>query len=176
MINLLSSFAITLSYETNPLNSNVFFSICQFLMILLIVFTIVAGIITLVARASNLPKLDITASRWLTYLSVSTLYLGVLWIGLSMFISYVGNSVLDTINSIIILIIFASSLIKRASSDQQSANRTLLIAYIFIAVFIVWSLVSGSLISALPEEFRTVSGTVFQPKFFTDLFHLWHWM
>ena len=176
MINLLSSFALTLSYETNPLNGNFFFNICQFLMIVLIVFTIVAGILTIVARASNLPKLDITASRWFTYLSVSTLYLGVLWIGLSMFISYVGKSVLDTINSIILLIILASSLIKRASSDQQSANRILLIAYIFIAVFIVWSLISGPIISALPEEFRAATGTVFQPKFFTDLFHLWHWM
>lgn len=176
MTSLLTSFAITLSYETNPLNTNVFFNIGQPLMVILIIFTIVAGILTLVARASNLPKLDLIASHWFSYLSVSTLYMGIFWIGLSMFISYVGKSVLDTINSVILLIILAASLIKRASSDQPGANRALLTAYIFLGVFIIWSFVSGPLINALPEEARAASSTVFQPTFFTDLFRLWRWM
>lgn len=176
MISLLSAFAATLSYEINPLNSNVWFNIGQPLMVILLIFTAVAGILTFVARASNLTKLDLVASRWLSYLATATFYFGLIWLGLSMLISFAGKSLLDTINGALVLILTFISLVKRFGSDQTGANRFLIGAYVFLGLVLIWTFASGAVLGALPEEVRAASGDIFQPNFFSDLFHLWRWI
>ena len=164
-----------MNYETNPLNSDVIFSIGQPILLILIVFTAVSGLLAFIGRTGNLTSLDITANRWFGRFAAATLYTALGWLGLTMIISYVGNSVLDIINGAILLLGLVVSLVKRATSDQMGANRILAATYGFLAFILVWHFIFGAINGAIPAEAQDAANSFFKPHFFTDLFHYWHW-
>lgn len=162
-----------MDYDINPLHSNILFNIGQPLLIILAVFTAVAGLLTLIGHLAHLTTLDAIASKWLSRFTATTLYTFLIWLALSMIISYVGNSVLDLVNGIIILTGVVVSLAKRASSDQIGANRALVFTFAFLAVILIWHFIYGAI--NVPKDVTESVGDIFRPQFWNDLFRLWHW-
>ena len=163
-------------YEINPLNSNVFFSIGQPIMVILISFTAVAGLLLLISRVAQLGALEITASRWAERFLLITLHTGLIWLGLSMIISYISISIMDTINGAILISGAIASIVRRATSDQYKANHSLVFTFSFLAAVILWTFVFDSVLNALPITFRESIADTWRPTFFKDLFSLWHWI
>lgn len=163
-------------YIANPLNANVLFSIGQPVMIILIVFTAIAGLLLLIGRLAKLGGLELVAERWAERLLLITLHTGLIWLGLTMVISYISLSVMDTINGLVLISGAVTSIIRRATSDQQKANRTLIITFAFLAVAIVWTFIFSSVLDALPFQMRDAISDTWRPTFFKDLFSFWHWM
>ena len=165
-----------MTYDINPLDTNIIFQIGEPIMLILISFTLVAGILGLIGRTIHSNSLDIQASKWLSRFAATTLYVGLVWVGLSMIISYFGTSVLDMINGAILITAVIVSLVKRAYSEQREANHILAIAYGFLGFIIMWTLIYGSVMDSLPKPFLDAIGNSIKPEFFTDLIRAWGWM
>ena len=163
-------------YTTNPLNSNVFFSIGQPILLILIVFTGVAGLLLLISRIAKLTGLEIFASRWFERFLLITLHTGLIWLGLTMVISYISTNAIDTINGAILISGAIISIVRRATSDQRRANHTLFVTFIFLAAAILWTFIFTSILNGMPATFRDSVADTFRPTFFKDLFAFWHWM
>lgn len=163
-------------YIANPLNSNVFFSIGQPIMCILLVFTGIAGLLLLISRLAKLGGLELVAERWAERFLLITLHTGLIWLGLSMVISFVSLSIMDTINGLLLISGAITSIVRRATSDQQKANRTLVITFAFLALAILWTFIFSSVLDALPFQIRDSISDTWRPQFFKDLFSFWHWM
>lgn len=165
-----------MDYSTNPLNSNVFFSVGQPIMLILISFTAIAGLLTLISRLVRVTGLEIVAERWFERFIIITLHAGLIWLGLTMVISYISTNVIDTINGVVLLSGAIISIVRRASSDQRKANKSLAITYIFLAAVLLWTFIFANVLDALPITFRDAIADTFRPGFFKNLFTYWHWM
>ncbi len=163
-------------YETNPLNSNVFFSVGQPVMIILLVFTGIAWLFLLIARLTKLGGLELVAGRWAERLLLITLHAGLFWVGLTMLISYISISAIDALAGVVLILGALTSIIRRVTSDQGRANHTLFATYVFLVVIILWTFIFSSVLSALPATFRDSIADTWRPTFFKDLFSFWHWM
>lgn len=163
------------AYDINPLDANVVFQIGQPIVAILIGFTLIAGLLGFIGRLASLMTLDVQGEKWMSRFLVALLYTTLFWLGLSMMISYFGVSVLDVINGAILLVGAATSLIQRATSNQQGANRTLAFTYGFLAFVFLWYFIYGSIMHDLPGQFLTAIGNNIHPKFFTSLFKVWGW-
>lgn len=164
-----------MTYDINPLDTNFVFQIGEPIMLILIIFTLVAGGLGFIGRVAHLTNLDIQAGKWLSRFAAITLYVGLFWIGLSMIISYFGTSVLDVINGAILITAAIVSLVKRAYSDQRSANHSLVLAYGFLGFIIIWGLIYGSVMHSLPKQFLDAIGNAINPEFFPALLRVWGW-
>ena len=142
-------------------------------MLILIVFTAIAGLLTFIGHAANLINLDAIASKWLSRFAVITLYAGLIWLGLSMIISYLGESPIDAVNGFFLLLFTVISIVKRITSDQPGANHFLFFAYGFLIVIIAWTFIYNAI--NIPKEVTEAVGNTFKPTFFTDLLRFWHW-
>jgi len=163
-------------YIANPLNSNVFFSIGQPVMLVLISFTAIAGLLLLISKLAHLGGFELVAEKWAERLLLITLHTGLIWVGLTMVISYISTSIIDTISGVILIIGAITSIVRRVSSDQPKANRSLIITYIFLAAVILWTFIFANVLSALPVTFRDSIADTWRPTFFKDLLSFWHWM
>lgn len=163
-------------YVSNPLNSNVFFSIGQPIILVLISFTALAGLLFLISKLAKLGGFELVATKWAERILLITLHTGLIWIGLTMVISYISTNIIDTINGVILIIGATTSIVHRATSEQQKANRSLIFTYVFLAAIILWTFIFANVLSALPATFRDSIADTFRPQFFKDLFTFWHWM
>lgn len=163
-------------YIANPLNSNVFFSIGQPIMCILLVFTGIAGLLLLISRLAKLGGLELVAERWAERFLLITLHTGLIWLGLSMIVSYISTNVMDTIIGAVLLSGAITSIVRRTTSDQQKGNRTLVITFIFLAAAILWTFIFSNILDALPFQIRDSISDTWRPQFFKDLFSFWHWM
>lgn len=164
------------SYETNPLSSNIFFSIGQPIIIILIVFTGLAGLLLLISRVAKLGGLELFSERWFERFLLITLHTVLIWLGLSMVISYISTSIMDVINGVILISGAITSIVCRATSDQQKGNRSLVITFGFLIAVIIWTFIFQNVLNALPATFRDSVADTWRPTFFQDLFRYWHWM
>lgn len=165
-----------MNYDTNPLSANVVFNIGQPIVLILICFTAVAGLLLLAGKLTKVYNLESIASRWTERFLLATLHVGLIWIGLSMVVSYISTGVMDTVNGVVLISGAIISLVRRATSDQRKANKTLVITYIFLAAVLLWTFIFANVLNALPSQVRDAVADTFRPTFFKDLFTYWHWM
>ena len=163
-------------YISNPLDSNVFFSIGQPIMIILICFTAIAGLILLISHLAKLGGLELVAERWAERFLLITLHAGLIWLGLTMVISYISTHIIDTIAGLVLIFGAITSIVRRATSDQQKANHSLIATYIFLVAIILWTFIFASILDSLPFQVRDSIADTWRPAFFKDLFTFWHWM
>lgn len=163
------------AYDINPLDANVVFQIGQPIVAILLGLTLVAGLLSFIGRTMSLNALDVQAGKWLSRFLVIFLYTVLIWLGLSMMISYFGNSVVDVVNGAILLVGAGTSIVQRVTSDQQGANRTLGFIYGFLVFIFLWYFIYGSIMKDLPGQFLSAIGNNIQPKFFGSLFKVWGW-
>ena len=163
-------------YTINPLNSNIFFSIGQPIMLILIVVTALAGLFLLISHLAKLGGLELVAIKWSERIFLTTLHAGLIWLGFTMVVSYISINAIDTINGVILISGAVTSFVRRITSDQRRANRTLFITYVFLAVALLWTFIFASVMNGLPATFRDSFANTFRPEFFKDLFTYWHWM
>lgn len=159
--------------EINPLDANFIFQIGQPILAILIGLTLIIGGIGFFARTFQHTRLDIEMSRWLSRLMATLLYTILIWLGLSMMISYFSTSIIDVINGSLILAAVVISLVKRAYQEQDSANRYIAIGFALIGVFLLWHFIYNSVIAARVANIDSALGDMFRPVFFTDLFRAW---
>lgn len=164
------------NYDSNPLNSNVFFNIGQPVMLVLISFTAIAGLLLLISRVAKLGGFELVVNKWAERLFIITLHAGLFWLGFTMVISYISTNAINTINGVILISGAVTSIVRRATSDQGRANRTLVITYIFLAAALLWNFIFTSVLDGLPATVRDSVADTFRPTFFKDLFSFWHWM
>lgn len=163
-------------YETNPLNSNVFFSIGQPILIVLIVFTAIFGILLFIGRVAKLSNLELAVNRWFERLFLITLYTGLIWLGLSMLITYISYNAMDAINGAVLVLGSITSIIYRATGTKGKSNHTLMAMLIFLGVVLLWTFIVTSVLNGLPSTIRDSVAENIRPTFFQDLFKYWHWM
>lgn len=161
--------------DINPLETNVIFNVGQVLMLILSAFTIVSAIFKGIFKLTDQVKPETLAEKWLERFLLALLYTGLLWLGLSALTSYFGESLIDIINGAVILIMMAVSIVQRATSEQRNANRTLVFAYAWIAVVILWHFIFGSVVHNFSPEFVRSVGEHVMPNFPTDVLKLWGW-
>lgn len=164
------------STDVNPLDTNLVFSYGQLALIVVVALLALSAVTGFVARIAGLTRLDIETEKATSRLLAIFLYAVLIWLGLSMLIGYLGNSILDVINGIILLVGVVTSLIQRGTSDQASANRTLAFLFGFVAVMILWSFIYGAVMDALPKTFVDSVGREFHTSFFSDALKYWHIM
>lgn len=163
-------------YTINPLNSNIFFGIGQPVMLILIIFTAIAGLFLLISRIAKLGGLELVATKWAERFLLITLHAGLFWLGFSMVISYISTNAIDAVVGIVLVSGAVTSIVRRATSDQRRANRTLFVTFIFLAAAILWTFIFTSILNGMPATFRDSVADTFRPVFFKDLFAFWHWM
>lgn len=162
-----------MNYDINPLDANVVFQIGEPIMLILIVFVLISGLLGFIGRVARITSLDIQAGKWLSRFVATLLYVGLFWLGLSMLISYFSVSVLDVINGAILITGAVVSLVQRAYSNQQAANRSLAFTYAFLGFILIWYFVYGSVMGSLPPKFLSAIGNALQPEFFGHLMKAW---
>lgn len=163
-------------YTSNPLNSNIFFSVGQPIMIILIVFTAIFGLLLFISRVAKLGSLEFAVNRWFERFLLITFYAGLIWLGLSMLITYISFSPMDAINGAVLLLGSITSIVYRTTGTQDKANHTLTAMFIFIGVVLLWTFIATSVLNGLPSTVRDSVADNVRPTFFRDLFQYWHWM
>ena len=163
-------------YQANPLNANPFFGVGQVFMVILIVFTAILGLILLISRVAKLGSLEIIINRWFERFVLITLHTGLIWLGLSIVISYISTNVIDTIIGAVIISGTVVSIVRHATSDHYRANRALRFTIIFLFAMILLTFIFQNVLNALPATFRDSIADTFRPRFFKDLFSYWRWI
>ncbi len=166
----------TLFTETNPLDANVIFKIGFPILIIILAFFLLSGILGFFARVGGLTRLDIETSKWTSRLVIIFIYSILIWLSLTMLIGYIGNGLLDVINGGILLVCTVTSIIQRATSNQAGANRTLVFAFGFFVVMVIWNFIYYAVMNALPKEFMDTIGSEFHANFFNDLAKYLGWI
>ena len=161
--------------DINPLEANVVFNVGQVLILILGAFTIVAAIFKGIFKLTDQAGPEGLAEKWLERFFIGLLYTGLVWLGLSMIISYFGVSVIDVVNGVLLIGMMITSVVKRVSSDQEGANKTLAFSYVALAVMLIWHFIYGSVMHNFPVAFLSSVGDHIMPSFFTDVFKLWGW-
>ena len=163
-------------YETNPLNSNVFFSLGQPIMVILLVFTGIFGLLLLISRIAKLGNLEFAINHWVERFLLITFYTGLIWLGLSMLITYISYNAMDAINGAVLVLGSITSIVYRATGNKDKSAYTLTAMFIFLGVVLLWTFIATSVLNGLPSTVRDSVANNIRPTFFQDLFKYWHWM